>query len=102
MQLSLLPVFEWPVVIGVEGRTGEGDDEIDSVLRDSVRNSGPSKTPREKEKNHYSKRVKEAQQLKMTVFPSFLVLTQAALPTGVLAFFSNGRATDSQAVRQQT
>lgn len=47
VQLSLLPVFEWPAVIGVEGSTGDGDEEIDSVLRDSVRNSGPSRTPGE-------------------------------------------------------
>lgn len=45
VQLSRLPVLEWPAVIGVEGSTGEGDDEIDSVLRESVRNSGPSRTP---------------------------------------------------------
>lgn len=45
MQLSLLPVLEWPAVIGVPDRTGEGDEEMDSVLRDSVRHSGPSRTP---------------------------------------------------------
>jgi len=50
MQLSLLLVFEWPAVIGVEESTGEGDDEIDSVLRDSVRHSGPSRTPSEPRK----------------------------------------------------
>lgn len=31
--------------MGVEGRTGEGEEEMDSVLRESARNSGPSRTP---------------------------------------------------------
>lgn len=42
VQLSLLPVLECPAV---RGRTGEGDDEMDSVLRESVRYSGPNRTP---------------------------------------------------------
>lgn len=46
VQLSLLPVLEWPAV---RGRTGEGDDEMDSVLRESVRYSGPNRTPEGRE-----------------------------------------------------
>lgn len=34
--------------MGVDGSTGEGEDEMDSVLRDSVRYSGPSRTPSRK------------------------------------------------------
>lgn len=34
--------------MGVDGSTGEGDDEMDSVLSDSVRYSGPSRTPSRK------------------------------------------------------
>lgn len=56
VELSLLPVFEWPVVIGVEGSTGDGEDEIDSVLRDSVRNSGPSRTPCRTTTHNHSRR----------------------------------------------
>lgn len=40
VQLSLLPVLEW-----LDGSTGDGEDEMDSVLRESVRNSGPNSTP---------------------------------------------------------
>ena len=45
VQLSRLPVLECPAVAGVEGNTGEGDEEMDSVLRESVRYSGPSRSP---------------------------------------------------------
>ncbi len=31
--------------MGVEGRTGDGEEEMDSVLRESPLNSGPSRTP---------------------------------------------------------
>lgn len=46
VQLSRLPVLECPAVMGVEGRTGEGDEEMDSALRESGLNSGPNSTPR--------------------------------------------------------
>ena len=45
VQLSRLPVLECPAVMGVEGKTGEGDEEMDSVRRESVRYSGPSRSP---------------------------------------------------------
>ena len=46
VQLSRLPVLECVAAgIGVEGSTGDGEEEIDSVLRESPRHSGPSNTP---------------------------------------------------------
>lgn len=46
VQLSRLPVLEWVAAgMGVDGRTGDGDDEMDSVLRESALNSGPNNTP---------------------------------------------------------
>lgn len=52
VQLSRLPVFEWVAAgIGVDGSTGDGEDEMDSVLNESPPlNSGPSNTPAKK--NH--------------------------------------------------
>lgn len=97
--------------MGVEGSTGEGDDEMDSVLSDSVRYSGPSRTPSRKIRRFLKMPVEKSANLSRLMFegPFFAdsadqlaILTQAPLPARVLPFFSNGRVTESQTMRQQT
>lgn len=101
--------------MGVEGSTGEGDDEMDSVLSDSVRYSGPSRTPSRKIKRFLKMPIENRANLSFLNFSlkfeglffadsadDLAILTQAPLPAGVLTFFGNGRVTESQTMRQQT
>lgn len=95
--------MEWPAVIGVVDSTGEGEDEMDSARRDSVRNSGPNRTPGEeggeKPNDFQGNTVSATAPLETG---GLVALTKASFPAGVLAFFCDGRAANSQTVREET
>lgn len=96
--------------MGVVDSTGEGEDEMDSARRDSVRYSGPNRTPAEEggeKPNDFHRNVTSpcSQHRVSASAPleigGLLVPTQASFPACVLAFFCDGRAANSQTVREK-
>lgn len=82
--------------------TGEGDDDMDSARRDSVRYSGPNRTPAEEVRNQMNDRNENKFWVTAPLGSGGLLIpTKTAFPAGVLAFFCDGRAADSQTVREK-